>query len=156
MYSVKGYKQHKTYDGIAYVCSLYRGTKKVAFVQNDGDGGATFVRWDARDEAAEFLTWARANITEHALQEFDGPDGIDEEAAVEALIAWMEFDKIAKKGAALRMPSTDSLPDVRELKSTAPKPALYAAIAQQYPQADVWDTVEHRWVPAALAATTLA
>ena len=57
MYTVKNSKSCRGRDGIAYSCTLHRDGKKVADVQNEGNGGET--RWD----------WVNA-VEEKAFEEY--------------------------------------------------------------------------------------
>jgi phosphoheptose isomerase len=44
-YKVKALRQHFTREGVYWECNLYRNGKKVAEVENRGDGGANWYFW---------------------------------------------------------------------------------------------------------------
>ena len=50
--TIKGLKTWSTHDGGGYQFNLYLDGKKIAFVHNDGNGGATEIGWSSKSAEA--------------------------------------------------------------------------------------------------------
>ena len=59
-YTVTGYKAHNTRNGVAFAAKLRRDGKIVGDIENDGNGGMTFVHYSNREESALFGTYVKA------------------------------------------------------------------------------------------------
>ena len=66
-YTIKALRQHETNGGVYWSCNLYRNNKKVAEVENKGDGGANWYHWfdGCREFEKELLEFAAVAVPEY-------------------------------------------------------------------------------------------
>lgn len=126
-YTVKGYKSMLTVDGLADTANLYRGTRKVAAIQQDGNGGMTFARFDAPAER----------------DRFEEATGGDVEATLDALmleaLATREVKKHARKYL-LVVPADGDVLDYKAFRKMPLDDALRGALVLKFGQGTrVWD-----------------
>lgn len=85
---------------IAWTASLYEGTKRIAAVQQDGNGGATTINYTDQAKATPFEQWC-AHWAEHD-PEYDSGGDVPTEPVINAL--WVEatatkvYTSIVRKG----------------------------------------------------------
>jgi hypothetical protein len=96
-YTVKALRQNYTSRGVYWNCNLYLDGKKVAEVENRGDGGANWYHWEdgCKDLENELLKLAAV-----AVPEYDGDLDIFFETLIAAYEDAKEARKLARKNAA--------------------------------------------------------
>lgn len=101
-YTLKSYKSMETSDGVAFTANLYRGSKHVGYVEDQGRGGALNFSFSAvkdneasREEGRLFDEWV-AKIKPEGNDGFSWMFnyGMDAEMAMNMLVAEVQMQKM--------------------------------------------------------------
>ena len=160
-YEIKNYKSLKTRDGIAWTSSLYRDNKKVADLEDQGNGGSISImwvdgHWTNKAESKMLNEWFLNNCDWHWTSKFINSEYSDaDELAINLLDDIRENNKKAKNRIIFRTSNvveTDErgmviqIPEYTMAKTTiADANALYY-IVNKYPNSQVWDSSVQRYV----------
>ncbi|ASN83463.1 hypothetical protein [Deinococcus ficus] len=136
-YHIKGYKEHDTMDGVAYVCTIWREGRKVGSAEQSGRGGSTMLYFADRAEQTAF----EALATSRPAREYDDfTVPADGESLVEELITGWQFDRESRKKIVVRTSRKDDLGDL-EIKGF--KAAVSPAVLRQLKVQD--PAITHYW-----------
>ena len=102
-YSVKGLKTFRGVEGTGFEATLYRGSKRIATVVDDGWGGCH--KWYWMDESAEEEALLSTHIAALPAEtcDFEGTDGkpfvykMDDDGFVSGLVGLLEDERRAKR-----------------------------------------------------------
>lgn len=158
-YTVRKYKQMETSRGVACTGELYRGSKKVAHVEDRGDGGmlwTTFVNEDATERAKEqaaFTKWSKEISIQDNRPHFASgdycPDEVDMEAGLNVLLAEAEMKRsISRRRNALLIKDRDTLlsGEYLTLRGTVEVARMKDRILSEIgPDSLYWNRVAKRW-----------
>lgn len=159
-YSVKKIVQFKGMEGTGFNCDLYRGTKKIAFCRDNGNGGeVTIGRWSDKTEEVLLLN----HVASLLPIPFDYGNGvkkdlkIDEGWFVSDLVARHVIEKEIKKlKKKCEMATLYRVPMIHRASEYAEWPVEYsdkvrASIVAKYPDAEIFnDVLESGQIPSVL------
>jgi len=71
-YELKNYKSLNTHNGVAWTATLYKGRFKIAYVEDQGNGGSIMVSWNISHEkgCADLEKWFLENCEGHWTAQF--------------------------------------------------------------------------------------
>jgi hypothetical protein len=155
-YELKALKTLNTSDGVAWTASLYKDGKRIATVENKGDGGSTWAYGLSSAESVELTSWTRENCAGSWVAEFiNEPTSSDIELSLDFLYDIAINNKEARKSLVIRVrKGRDEYGMVNEEHyrlrgyDESCVPAL-KSVMQQHPTAEVWSTFQCKYVPVA-------
>lgn len=154
-YEMKNIKKLSTHNGVALTGTLYRDGKRIATVEDQGNGGSLWISWieSEKTEYPILREWFFNNCAGHWTERHKNDENC-EEMAVELIIEISENNKDSKKSIVVRVVGDEiypGLPNVEQYKlknaTIADTNALYS-IVNQLPTAEVWDSSIQKYVRA--------
>jgi len=148
-YSVKKIVQFEGMEGAGFNCDLYRGTKKVAFCRDNGNGGDVTVRWSDKTEEELLLT----HVASLPPIPFDYGGGLKKDLKIDE--GWFVSDLVAKRGMEKELKKLRKkcekatlyrIPNKHRTNEYTEWPVIYsdkarASIVAKYPDAEIFNDV---------------
>lgn len=156
MYTIKNLRTMQGHDGGAFSATLYKDSRKVAVIVQEGHGGMTDVdffgadRADSDRMANEFAEWVKVNCADHWIAEYvneergDGPAALGAEMLVERHEEGKRLARHAKTKVLFRLPDDDA-DGCRTLAHGGDPEAATARLRSKYPTAQFWDPTTGLW-----------
>ncbi len=152
-YEMKNIKKLSTHNGVALTGTLYRDGKRIATVEDQGNGGSLWINWieSEKTEYPILREWFLNNCAGHWTERHKNDENC-EEMAIELIIEISENNKDSKKSIVVRVVGDEiypGLPNVEQYKlknaTITDTNALYS-IVNQLPTAEVWDSSIQKYV----------
>jgi hypothetical protein len=147
-YEVKNLKQFAALDGVCWHCTLYRDGKRVAVVENKGDGGENWYHWNKG--CSDYHDELRA-LAAVAVPEYQGDLDIYFETLISVYEEGQELKKLSKKGVVVR---EDEKVFLAKLRTPAKTEWEYAQamrkVALDNPKSEIYFPSQGTWLSAKL------
>jgi hypothetical protein len=147
-YEIKTYKEIETHDGVAFTCTLYRDSKKVCFIDNDGWGGENFYDWIDHTTSDAY----EAELKALALADEPQYEG-NLDIYIDTLISQYEQDRKikrwSKQGVVLKEGDRFAVAKPRRgAFNVSLFTVMVIEVARRNPTAEIWDMTRKEWVAA--------
>ena len=149
-YEVKNLKQFAALDGVCWHCTLYRDGKRVAVVENRGDGGENWYHWN--EGCSDYHDELRA-LAAVAVPEYQGDLDIYFDTLISAYEEKQELKKLSKKGVVVREGKDLFLARFRTPAKTDVEYAQrMRKVALDNPKSEIYFPSQDKWLEARLLA----